>query len=258
MDDTLEDRLAHSGAVVVDDEPLPRAHLMHLLREAGVGRVYEARDADECRLLFARDTPIDWAFLDVRMPGADGLALADALNAPETAQHGKGEGPALVFVTGYDDYALQAFDRAAVDYLLKPVERVRLDETLRRLLSQGERTKLAPPEPPPLPRLPIRTAFATRLVDTEDILAAYARDKRVEIITSDATYPTHYTLNGLEQRLPLNQFLRVHESWIVNVNAILEIHSLGSQAYQLQLRGGALQVPVSRRRLPQLQKRLGL
>lgn len=249
--------LAVFGGVVVDDEPLARAHLAHLLKAAGVGRVYEAQDADQC-LTLLRNSPVDWVFLDVRMPGMDGLTLADTLAARKAAS-GQDRGPDVVFVTGYDDYAVQAFDRAAVDYLLKPVERGRLDETLRRLAA---RTEMPPPPVesplPPLARLPIRTDYATRLVNIAEIVAAVARDKRVEIITPDATYSTYYTLTSLENRLPAEQFLRVHESWIVNLTMVLEIHSLGSQAYQLKLRGGVPFIPVSRRRLPQLQQRFGL
>ncbi len=258
MKTAAENSLAVFGGVVVDDEPLARAHLAHLLREAGVGRVYEAQDADQC-LTLLRTSSVDWVFTDVRMPGTDGLTLADTLATARTGQAGQEGGPEVVFVTGYDDYAVQAFDRAAVDYLLKPAERGRLDETLRRLVSRAE-TPPPPSEPalPPLPRLPIRTDYATRLVDIGEIVAAVARDKRVEIITPDATYSTYYTLTGLENRLPAEKFLRVHESWIVNLTMVLEIHSLGSQAYQLKLRGGVPSVPVSRRRLPQLQQRFGL
>jgi DNA-binding LytR/AlgR family response regulator len=253
---TETNRIAAAHALVVDDEELPRAHLAHLLREAGVGTVDEAADGDACLSLCARDR-IDWVFLDIRMPGLDGMAVAEALTVASIG----GSRPEIVFVTGYEDYAVQAFAQAATDYLLKPVERSRLAVTLQRLSARSENQASAgtPADSlPPLAKLPIRTDYATRLVDLTDIIAAVARDKRVEVLTADAAYPTYYTLSGLEQRLPPEQFLRVHESWIVNLTEIVEVHSLGSQSYQLRLRHGTPLIPVSRRRLPLLQKRLGL
>lgn len=248
--------LAAIHAVVVDDEPFACAHLAHLLREAGVGTVHELSDGAECVSLCARDR-IDWVFLDIRMPGLDGLAVADALHVE--MRHS--QPPAIVYVTGYEDYAIQAFEKDASDYMLKPVERTRLSVTLNRLLSRISSHAddgVSPAPLPPLQRLPIRTDFTIHLVEIGDILAAVARDKRVEVITPRATYPTYFTLSGLEQRLPADQFLRVHESWIVNLTHILEVHSLGSQSYQLRLRHGGSLIPVSRRRLPLLQQRLGL
>lgn len=250
-----KNKLAAVQALVVDDEPLARAHLMHLLREAGVGTVHEAADGPDCLSLCARDR-IDWIFLDVRMPGMDGLAIADALGMERKIS---ALPPSIVFVTGYEDYAIPAFEKAAADYLLKPVERTRLAVTLERLAARIEdQTETSSPVLAPLQRLPIRTDYAVRLVEINDIIAAVARDKRVEVLTPETTYPTYYTLSGLEQRLPPEHFLRVHESWIVNLTQILEIHSLGSQSYQLRLRHGTPLIPVSRRRLPLLQQRLGL
>lgn len=248
--------LAAIHAAVVDDEPFACAHLAHLLREMGVGTVDELTDGAECVSLCARDR-IDWVFLDIRMPGMDGLAVTDALHME--MRHSRS--PEIVYVTGYEDYAIQAFEKDAADYMLKPVERTRLAATLQRLLARmlaREEPIAAPAALPPLERLPIRTDFTIHLVEIGDVLAAVARDKRVEVITPRAAYPTYFTLNGLEQRLPADQFLRVHESWLVNLTHILEVHSLGSQSYQLRLRHGLPLIPVSRRRLPLLQQRLGL
>ena len=108
-----ESNLGEFHALVVDDEPLPRAHLAYLLREAGVGQVREAESGTECTALcLAPDARPDWVFLDVRMPGMDGLSVADALAASS------GRTPEVVFVTGYEDYAVAAFEKAATDYFL--------------------------------------------------------------------------------------------------------------------------------------------
>ena len=255
--------LSQHSAIVVDDEPLPRAHLVHLLKEAGVGKVFQANDAARCLQLFeAEDDPPDWAFLDVQMPGMNGLALADALGAGQLGPSGEAPPPAVVFVTGYEEYAVQAFERAAVDYLLKPVQRTRLAATLSRLTAPMAEAWMpsagAALSVPTLQRLPIRMDYAVRLVDVADVVAATAREKRVDVITRDTVYSTYYTLNQLEQRLPAERFARVHDGWIVNLGEILEIHNLGAQAYQPRLRFEGRLIPVSRRRLSHLQQRLGL
>ncbi len=243
---------------------MPRAHLAHLLKEAGVGNVFQAADAARCLELFGSESEApDWAFLDVQMPGMNGLSLADVLSAGQIGAEGGMRPPSVVFVTGYEDYAIQAFERAAVDYLLKPVDRVRLAVTLARLVALS----VSEPAPPPatasfpiltLQRLPIRMDYAVRLVDVADVLAATAHEKRVNVITQETTYPTYYTLNQLEQRLPSDRFARVHDGWIVNLADVLEIHNLGGQTYQLRMRTVDRLVPVSRRRLAGLQQRLGL
>lgn len=257
----METSFSHYQAVVVDDEPLPRAHLAHLLKEAGVGTVLQASDAAHCLELFGGEEEApDWVFLDIHMPGMDGMALADALGTGRVGVAPGANPPAVVFVTGYDDYAIQAFERAAIDYLLKPVDRARLAMTLTRLAA-NDQTALPATEslpPPLLQRLPIRMDYAVRLVDVADIVAATAFEKRVDVITRDKSYTTSYTLNQLELRLPTDRFARVHDSWIVNLLDVLEIHNLGSQNYQLRLRTDNRLVPVSRRRLPLLQQRLGL
>lgn len=247
-------------ALVVDDEPLPREYLAHLLAEAGVGRVLQAANEAEClAFMGSLENMPDWVFLDIQMPALSGLGLADTL-ATNAGRSGRPV-PAFVFVTGYEEYAVQAFDRAAVDYLLKPVERERLAVTLRRLSDRSyqAREKIAPaPLLPVLQRLPIRLDYAVRLVDYADIIAANSVDKRVEIITREASYLTNYSLSGLEQRLPAEYFVRAHDSWIVNLSEVQEIYNLGSQTYQLRLRTVDRLIPVSRRRLTLIQQRLGL
>jgi len=245
--------LSDFAALVVDDEPLPRLHLVRLLEEAGLGTVRQAPGAAQCLEIMARERERPhWLFLDVRMPGVDGLSLADIIRAAP------GAAPAIVFVTGYEDYAVQAFECAAVDYLLKPVRRERLAITLGRLAAAGAPRAADPASAGVLQRLPIRTDYATRLVDIDEIVAAYAHEKKVQVVTRDASYPTYYTLSQLEERLPADRFLRVHDGWIVNLAEVLEIHNLGSQTYQIRLRHHPRPAPVSRRRVHELHRRLGL
>jgi two-component system LytT family response regulator len=267
--------------LIVDDEPLARAHLRRLLTAQEVEIVAEA-DNVATALECAEDLRPDIVFLDIQMPGLTGMQMASALlhlDAP----------PLVVFVTGYSEYALDAFDRNALDYLVKPLSPDRLARTLARARERianrsirnertdtlaaeevddvhEERALSAPyvetqrPEgsvPATLRRLPIRENYAVRLVRIEEIVCAVAREKRVYVRTAGGEHRTYYTLTQLETLLPPDRFLRIHDSCLVQIEKVEEILFLGNHTYRVRLSDGEL-LPVGRSRYPELQHRLGL
>jgi two-component system response regulator LytT len=274
--------------LIVDDEPLARAHLSRLLKTQGVEVIGEA-DNVATGLQLAEDLRPDIVFLDIQMPGLTGMQMATALLYLEAP-------PLVVFVTGYSEYALDAFDRNALDYLVKPLSPDRLVRTLararERLANRSLRSDRA--ETPGLEtvatgaeesidsdrngelssshlnarkpedtvsatlrRLPIRENYAVRLVRVEEIVCAVAREKRVFVRTAGGEYRTYYTLTQLETLLPPDLFLRIHDSCLVQVEKVEEILFLGNHTYRVRLSGGEL-LPVGRARYPDLQRRLGL
>ena len=253
--------------LIVDDEPLARVHLRRVLEALGQEVIGEAADAAEA-LQEAENLHPDLLFLDIRMPGLSGMQMAAALQSLDAP-------PLLVFVTGYSEHALAAFEQNALDYIVKPVSPERLSKTLTRARerlderatrqrnaesgkdSNTDSDKAINSVMPPLARLPIREDYTVRFIAVEQILCAVAREKRVVIRTTDSEKRTYYTLTQLESLLPADRFLRIHDSCIVNVEQILELHSLGSHSYAVRLNNG-LQLPVSRSRYPLLQQRLGL
>lgn len=247
-------------ALVVDDEPLARQHLRRLLEELCIRIVGEAENAAEA-IQMSEDLRPDLLFVDIQMPGLTGLQLAEAL-------HQSSEDSLLIFVTGYSEYATEAFEHAALDYLVKPVSSTRLAKTLvrakERLADAQARARMADlnENPPPsetgrLQRLPIRQDYAVRLIRVEEILYAVAREKRVFVKVGESEFRTYYTLTQLENLLPTELFMRIHDSAIVNVNAVEELTYLGNHTYGIVLSNGE-QLSVSRSRYPQLQKRFGL
>jgi DNA-binding LytR/AlgR family response regulator len=246
-------------ALVVDDEALARAHLSKLLAAQGVHILGEAGDGSEA-LRLAEDLQPDLLFLDIQMPGLTGMQLAGALQFSSANSH-------IVFVTGYSEHALQAFDHGALDYLVKPIAAERLAKTLARvralLASPQRRQDIAQAMPQtvaagePLQRLPIRTDYAVRLVRVEEIQWAKSQQKRVVIATKDGEFPTYYTLTQLESLLPADQFFRIHDSCIVRLNLIEEILFLGNHTYGVLLTGGQ-ELPVGRSRYAALQMKLGV
>lgn len=247
-------------ALIVDDEPLARTHLLRLLEKLDVEVVGEAENAAQALQLTEELQP-EIVFMDIRMRGLTGMQAARALLDIEPS-------PLLVFVTGYSEHAVSAFEHDALDYLIKPVTPERLARTLtrarERLKDQHLRNRMreevdqqVEEQAAPMRRLPVRKDYSVRLIRIEEILCATARDKRVFVRTASGEHRTYYTLAFLETVLPVEQFCRIHESCIVNLESVEEIIFLGSHSYVVQLTNGT-QLPVGRTRYSVLQQRLGL
>jgi two-component system LytT family response regulator len=249
-------------AVIADDEPRARQFLERLLREHGdVEVVGEAKGGGETLAMVARLSP-DVVFLDIQMPDLSGL---------EVARHLTGEGaPVVVFVTAYDQHAVEAFEVAALDYLLKPIRRERLAETVRRValeLRSGKRagrqeaavrSVLASPEVQqglePLRRLPVRFRREVRLLDMEQVARIVSRDRVVLACAEGREYLVDYTLQELEGRLPAGQFVRAHRAALVNIDAI-ESYGGEDGVLVLRLKDGT-RVEASERRAAEVRRRL--
>lgn len=250
-------------AVIADDEPRARQFLERLLSEhEDMEVVGSAKNGGEALAMIAEKRP-EVAFLDIHMPDLSGL---------EVARHLKGdEAPVVVFVTAYDQHAIEAFELAALDYVLKPLRRDRLADTVRRVLedvrgkdhpTEGQEDAIEKMlEAPgmrervePLRRLPVRHRREVKLVDLDSVSRIVSRDRLVLACSEGHEYMVDYTLQELEARLPQGQFVRVHRAALVNVDAI---ESYGSEDGVLVLRlkdGG--RVEASERRAAEVRRRL--
>ena len=232
-------------ALVVDDEAPARSELRFLLEEAGdVEVVGEASNAIEA-LQLIKAIPYDVIFLDIDMPGLSGMQMAEVLS-------GLAKPPALVFVTAHSEHALQAFEVAAVDYLVKPVEIERLKIAIGRLSA---------PEPGVgrVERIPVEKAGRKILVGVDEIYYVMAKDDYSYLFTDSARYLSTISLAQLESRLERSGFFRVHRRFLVNLDRVQEVVPMYGGTLLLTLRDSArTQVPVSRRRVPALKKQLGL
>ncbi len=234
--------------LVVDDERPARDELVFQLgRLDDVGEVLGAAGATDClRLLESAD--VDAVFLDVRMPGLDGLELGRIVRLLARP-------PMLVFVTAFDSYAVEAFGLAAVDYLLKPVRTERLRATVKRLLEtrrghEGAAGAAGHPEDEDAmgDRLPVLAGGRIVLVNVDDIRVALVAGERVVVHTHEGRFQARHTLAELEHRLHGRGFLRVHRSYLVNLRHVLTIETFFNGTYLLKLRNvPGLTVPVSRR-----------
>jgi DNA-binding LytR/AlgR family response regulator len=246
-------------ALVVDDEKLSRDRLSGFLaRVGGVEVIGEAANGVEAVQMIQERRP-DLVFLDVQMPGMNGFEVLRALDGPQ---------PHVVFATAFDEYAIRAFEVQAIDYLLKPFGRARVEEAVGRVrtrLSQGS------------PGLDIeavvrrleegRKAFATQisvhsgrrilLLPVDDVRWFGVEHRLVYAHTGERALMTNYTLRELEERLDPEVFFRVHKASLVNLHHVKEIVPWFGGRYKLVMRDHAgSEVAVSRTQARALRARL--
>ena len=264
--------------LVVDDEPLGRRRLLDLLEDqTGVEIVGTAADGVAAVEAIRSKRP-DLVFLDVQMPRMSGLDVVQAI--------GPAEMPTTIFVTAYDQYALQAFDSAAVDYLVKPFRDDRFEEALRRarrrVQSEGherlheqlmmllqsatgamvEPASLADSDATPahrekhLERIAVQMKGKMRVVPVAQIDYITASGQYVELHVGTHRYIIRESLQHLEERLDPEHFVRVHRSVIVRLSLVDTLLRSEGSDYQVQLKGG-VRLPVGRSRREALERRLG-
>lgn len=259
-------------AVLVDDERLAREELGYLLGQVGgVDIVGEAGNGLEAVDAVDRLQP-DLVFLDVQMPGLTGFEVARRLIEAEA-------GAQIVFVTAFDQHAIEAFEVNAVDYLLKPVDPVRLDTAVRRARRRiaAERQPYSPDSGAPIgpgqierllqlvnerqsrrERLAIKVGDRLLLVQADEIIYATLTDEVITICTRQYTGTSNFrTLDELQTRLDPDTFWRVHRSHLVNINEIKEIVPWFSRNYILRMKDDkATEIPVSRAQTRRLREYL--
>ena len=229
--------------LVVDDEPLAREGLKLLFaRQPQVGLVSEARNGREAVVLIREQKP-DLVFLDVQMPRTDGFAVVHAIGAERM--------PPVIFVTAHDQYAIRAFEIAALDYLLKPVTEERFGVAFKRALnrlrgvSQDDATRQvltmldAVANPPrQIERFAIRSGERTIFVPVEEVDWIEAFQNYVRLHAGPTTHLLHVPMNTIETVLDSGRFLRIHRSHIVNLRRIAQLWSVAHGQYVIELQSG--------------------
>lgn len=229
--------------LIVDDEPLARDGLRMLLADdPDITGIDEARNGHEA-IRAIRERQPDLVFLDVQMPERDGFSVVREVG-PDAM-------PAVVFVTAHDQYAIQAFEINAFDYLLKPVTEERFKQALARAkhrLSAGPvdsssrqiigllQTIASPRKL--LTRLAVQTAGKTIFVDLEDVDWIEAAENYVQLHAGKSRHLIHVSMNAIEKSLDPQMFLRVHRSIIVNVRRVKEMQSVLHGEYLITLHNG--------------------
>jgi len=252
--------------LIVDDEPLARQRIEDLLaKKDSIDIVGTASNGSEAVELIRRLSP-NLVFLDVQMPGMSGLDVVDTIGPQQM--------PATIFTTAYDKFALKAFDRAAVDYLMKPFDDERFSQALRRarktieLQEVGRMTRrlaaLLEEERAPnkaktkyLERIPVEMRGQVRVVPVDKIDYISASGPYAELHVGDRTYAVRERMQTLEERLDPAIFMRVHRSAIVRLDRIDTLLRSSGGDYAVRLKDGT-ELSVSRARRDELEQRLGV
>jgi two-component system LytT family response regulator len=238
--------------LIVDDEPLARAIIKEYLKGfSDLELVGECGDGFEAAKVIGETRP-DLLFLDIQMPKINGFELLEILPEP----------PAVIFTTAFDEYALKAFEVHALDYLLKPFSKERFGNAIEKWRSVVPEQRKPVPAVAYLPpeeqfRVVIKDGSEIKIIPTSDIHYIESYDDYVKIHTGNGTHLKKKTMAHFEQSLPQQQFVRIHRSFILNIQELTRIESFEKNSYIAILKSGA-RLAISRNAYGDLKQVLGV
>jgi two-component system LytT family response regulator len=243
-------------AVIIDDEPLAREIVKEYLGTYTQIRILqECNDGFEGLKAIQQHQP-DIIFLDVQMPKINGFEMLELVE----------ELPAVIFTTAFEEHAIRAFEVNATDYLLKPFSKERFDKALQKWLDKRQDTapvqtdallETAASSPLQSNRVVVKINGKIKIIPVQDIHYLEAADDYVKIVTQEGAFLKNKTMAFFEKTLDMQQFARVHRSYILNVNQVTRIEPYEKENHLAMLKSGA-KVPVSKTGYPKLKSALGL
>lgn len=241
--------------LLVDDEPLAISVIKEYLRDHNdIEIVGECLNGFEAFKMIQQEKP-DLLFLDIQMPKITGFELLEMLDPA----------PAVIFITAFNEHAVKAFDKHAIDYLLKPVSKERFEIALSRFRTSHkgspEKIKEIAAEVREVSqdnsRIVVKTGNNIRILSTDDVVYIEAYDDYLKIFTDKECFLKKQTMQSMEDFLDKNEFLRVHRSFILKLSTINKIEPFGKDTHVALLKNGA-KVPLSRTGYPKLKASLGI
>lgn len=242
-------------AIIIDDEPLAREMVKQYLQKHPVIQlVTECNDGFEGIKSIAEHLP-DLIFLDVQMPKINGFEMLELLDHK----------PAVIFVTAFEEYAIKAFDKDAIDYLLKPYSQERFDKAVWKAMEASRNGTNTPLEKlqqlkypgEVLQRVVVKTGTKVKIIPVHEIEYIQAEDDFVKISTHEGSFLKNQTMKFYEDNLDKNTFVRIHRSYTVHVNQVTRIDRSGKENHLAILRNGK-ELPVSKSGYVRLKEVLGL
>ena len=244
-------------ALLIDDEPLARSIVLEYLKDSSdITIVQECNDGFEGVKAIAQHKP-DLIFLDIQMPKINGFEMLELIEEP----------PAVIFTTAFDEYAIKAFESQAIDYLLKPFSKERFDKAIEKWMQQ--RNQSGPKstvevllsedvrQPEERNRIVVKEGSNIRIIPVHDVQYIEAYDDYVKIFTSKEMFLKKKTMSFYEKNLDASQFVRVHRSYILNLQQLTKIEPMEKETYVALLKSGA-RVPLSKTGYSKLKGVLGL
>lgn len=241
--------------LIVDDEPLARNELAYLINQTSKDiMIFEADDGDSALDILETEN-IDAIFLDIHLTSESGLDVADRVNKLI-------QPPDIIFATAFDDYAIKAFEKDALDYILKPFTLERVRQTISRLAVKSQhdlkvQKSSYSQSQSEFKRIPVEVDDRIIMLNISDILAIEVLKGQTTLYTLKDNFFDSRPLVQWEEKLSDFPFIRVHRSYLIQVDAIQEIQPWFNQTYQITLVNG-MKIPVSRSYLKSFKEALGL
>ncbi|MBN3582659.1 LytTR family transcriptional regulator DNA-binding domain-containing protein [Algoriphagus aestuarii] len=235
--------------LIIDDEPLAASIVQEYLSAYPQFELVEiCQDGFQGMKAIQTHQP-DLIFLDVQMPKITGFEMLELLDEP----------PSVIFTTAFDQYALQAFDAKAIDYLLKPFSKARFDQAIAKFLTQssGEVDPSIHQLAEKSNRLVVKVKNEIKIISIKDVSYFEAEDDYIAIHCKDGKFLKKMTMKSLEEAMDPSRFARVHRSFMVNLNEVTQIEPYERENFLVRLRNGK-QVPVSKTGYSRLRQVLGL
>ncbi len=233
--------------IIVDDEKPARDEISYLINAYGEFDIVETFDNAKSVLENIKSLDVDVIFVDINMPVMSGIELVDHLRQLKLNYH-------VVFITAYDDYAIKAFELNAVDYILKPVSKERMAQTLKRIKVEMDEERYdlkinqlmqqiskGKPE-----HLCFHRDGKIVPIKLSDIIYVMAENKGTVVETKKGTFITPLQLRELEKKLMEEDFFRCHRSYLINLSMIIHIEPWFNRTFQVELEGIEERIPISR------------
>ncbi|MGY6743900.1 MAG: LytR/AlgR family response regulator transcription factor [Cecembia sp.] len=232
--------------LIIDDEPLATTIIQEYLMDYPEVEVCAVVHNGFDGMKAIQTHQPDFIFLDIEMPKINGFELLELLESP----------PAIIFTTAYDQYAVKAFDNAAVDYLLKPFSKSRFAQAMTKI-NQNLSQQAISSYPESLSRIVLKEKGEIKIIPVTVVRYLEANDDYVNIHTDEGKFLKNKTLTSYEQSLPSDEFVRVHRSYLVKVSEIVKMEPYEKEGFILLLRKGE-KIPVSKNGYIKLKKVLGI
>ncbi|MFT6983244.1 MAG: two-component system LytT family response regulator [Crocinitomicaceae bacterium] len=240
-------------AIIIDDEPLARTIVKaYLNNHEDIEVVAECNNGFEGIKSIEEHQP-DLLFLDIQMPKINGFEMLELVDRDVS----------VIFTTAFDEYAINAFEASAIDYLLKPFTQERFDKSITKWKKSNPSGntdsigELINQQPSDNRRIVVKENGNIQIIPTEDILFIEAYDDYVKVHTKEKYYLKKKTMNYYENSLLKSTFIRIHRSYILNINKLTKIESFEKNSYRATLINGAV-IPISRTSYSELKQILGL
>lgn len=235
-------------ALIVDDERLARKELISMLKEfPEINIIGEANSVDLALEIINEKKP-DVIFLDIQMPGKSGFTLLEKISSDIH----------IIFVTAFDEYAIKAFEVNALDYLLKPINPIRLKNSIQRLYQNGSKKQIFSRKLEYEDSIFLLINSQMKFIKVSSVITVNATGDYTEILTSESIKGlTSKSMKEWEFRLPENHFVRIHRSHIINLNYIRKIDEWFNHSYHIFLKGIEQPYTMSRRYASIVKEKLG-